>query len=64
MLHRDISAGNMLICPRVEAGEDGVLRVKWRGMLADWELSKPISPDGRETARQVVRTVRRVSFLT
>ncbi|RPD55664.1 hypothetical protein L226DRAFT_617055 [Lentinus tigrinus ALCF2SS1-7] len=57
ILHRDISSNNILICPRVEPDEKGVLRVKWRGMLADWELSKPIAgEDDVETARQVVRT--------
>ena len=57
-MHRDISAGNILICPRVEADEDGVLRVKWRGMLADWELSKRIADkESEEKARQIVRTV-------
>ncbi|KAI0696571.1 hypothetical protein C8T65DRAFT_615307 [Cerioporus squamosus] len=56
LLHRDISAGNILICPRVEEDEHGVLRVKWRGMLADWEMSKPIVENEMQTARQVVRT--------
>ncbi len=64
VLHRDISGGNILICPTVEGDEHGVLRVKWRGMLADWEMSKPIA-ENEETqtgARQVVRTVSLLSF--
>lgn len=57
--HRDISAGNILICPSIAMCEDGKLRVTWRGVLTDWELSKPVTPDGTQlAARQPKRTVR------
>lgn len=58
-LHRDVSAGNVLICPTVVRSEvDGQLRVVWKGILTDWELSKPMTPaNGKLAARQPVRTV-------
>ncbi|KAI0713678.1 hypothetical protein C8Q76DRAFT_467703 [Earliella scabrosa] len=56
IIHRDISAGNMLICPTVVRDEDGVLRVLWKGILADWELSKPLTEVDHHKARQPVRT--------
>ncbi|PIL33392.1 hypothetical protein GSI_04012 [Ganoderma sinense ZZ0214-1] len=46
IIHRDISAGNMLLC----MGEDG----EWYGLLNDWELSKKTdfgSPEGRQPDR-------------
>ncbi|RPD55650.1 hypothetical protein L226DRAFT_598924, partial [Lentinus tigrinus ALCF2SS1-7] len=56
IMHCDISNWNILICPRVEPDEKGVLRVKWRGILVDWELSNPIvSEDNAATAPPVVR---------
>ncbi|RPD55649.1 hypothetical protein L226DRAFT_449507, partial [Lentinus tigrinus ALCF2SS1-7] len=55
IMHCDIITWNILICPRVELDEKGVLRVKWRGILVDWELSKTITDDGHaETAPQGV----------
>ncbi|KAI0806759.1 hypothetical protein C8Q74DRAFT_1320854 [Fomes fomentarius] len=48
--HRDISAGNMVICPTIVKCEDGKQRVTWRGVLIDWELSKPITPDDKQLA--------------
>ena len=57
ILHRDISVGNLLIRLSIVKGEDGKYRVVWTGILTDWELSKPISEDGREIARQPYRTV-------
>ncbi|KAI0806764.1 hypothetical protein C8Q74DRAFT_1341797 [Fomes fomentarius] len=58
IIHRDVSAGNILICPTVIRDEkDGKLRVVWRGILSDWELSKSLVPEGdQEQARQPVRT--------
>ncbi|KAI0291947.1 hypothetical protein B0F90DRAFT_304810 [Multifurca ochricompacta] len=44
MLHRDVSAGNILI------GEDG------RGILIDWDLSKRVTKGVEEKARQHSRT--------
>ncbi|EJF57410.1 hypothetical protein DICSQDRAFT_69542, partial [Dichomitus squalens LYAD-421 SS1] len=46
IIHRDISAGNMLMYK----GKDG----KWFGLLNDWELSKKVdneSPEGRQPDR-------------
>ncbi|TFK81952.1 hypothetical protein K466DRAFT_501216, partial [Polyporus arcularius HHB13444] len=34
-VHRDVSFGNMLICPSVKE-----YAVVWKGLLADWELAK------------------------
>ena len=48
IIHRDISGGNILLCKN----EKG----RWRGLLADWELSKDTSLVS--TQRQVGRTVR------
>ncbi|EJF60929.1 hypothetical protein DICSQDRAFT_170785 [Dichomitus squalens LYAD-421 SS1] len=43
LLHRDISAGNILIYPRVRHGKDGTKRaIVWTGILCDWELAKPV----------------------
>ncbi|KAI0688438.1 hypothetical protein C8T65DRAFT_119812 [Cerioporus squamosus] len=57
ILHRDVSGGNILICPTVVLDTDGKRRVVWKGMLTDWELSKPIPGEGKtESARQPVRT--------
>lgn len=57
--HRDVSAGNILICPTVVTCDDGKRRVVWKGLLTDWELSKPMMPDGTQlAARQPRRTVR------
>ncbi|KAI0324337.1 hypothetical protein GY45DRAFT_1313971 [Cubamyces sp. BRFM 1775] len=40
IVHRDVSSGNILILPKLE--RSGKPYVAWRGLLADWELSKPI----------------------
>lgn len=59
LLHRDISAGNVLILPRLEV-KDGKEVVRWHGVLTDWELAKPyLKVRDREKARQPERTVRR-----
>ena len=53
IIHCDISSGNILILPvfvKHEITDDSALRVTWRGVLADWELSKPI-PHGEEIDR-------------
>ncbi|TBU56117.1 hypothetical protein BD310DRAFT_950353 [Dichomitus squalens] len=43
LLHRDISAGNILIYPRVRQGKDDTKNaIVWTGMLCDWELAKPV----------------------
>ena len=52
ILHRDISAGNLLICEY--KSQDANRRPERRGLLTDWELSKPLDVPG---ARQPERTV-------
>ncbi|KAI0363442.1 hypothetical protein BV20DRAFT_144055 [Pilatotrama ljubarskyi] len=43
ILHRDVSGGNVLILPRlVYDAKTGKTWLKWKGLLADWEMSKPI----------------------
>ncbi|KAH9896049.1 hypothetical protein C8Q73DRAFT_644518 [Cubamyces lactineus] len=43
IVHRDVSSGNILILPKVMYDkQDGHPYVTWKGLLADWELSKPI----------------------
>jgi len=55
VLHRDISAGNIMIVDDDEPNVKG-------GILIDWDLSKVIDPpDERSTARQYTRTVSKVS---
>ncbi|KAJ2985194.1 hypothetical protein NUW54_g10231 [Trametes sanguinea] len=39
IMHRDVSGGNILIYPHVEQGKTKH-RVRWGGLLADWEMSK------------------------
>ncbi|KAI0636344.1 hypothetical protein C8Q77DRAFT_1072092 [Trametes polyzona] len=59
LLHRDISAGNVLILPRLESVSPGSdeLTVVWDGILTDWELAKVV-PSGAsmESPRQPERT--------
>ncbi|KAI0780150.1 hypothetical protein C8Q74DRAFT_1447525 [Fomes fomentarius] len=58
LIHRDISSGNILILPVFvkKPGETG-LRVVWKGILCDWEVSKPIAESkAKEKARQPQRT--------
>ncbi|KAI0333047.1 hypothetical protein GY45DRAFT_376152 [Cubamyces sp. BRFM 1775] len=55
LIHRDISAGNVLIYPKVTVGENGELEEDRVPLLADWELAKRVDePD--EKARQPDRT--------
>ena len=61
IMHRDISAGNILILPVLNADEDGVF-VMIRGLLSDWELAKHIPLDGVVAMQtQPERTVRTFS---
>ncbi|KAI0357239.1 hypothetical protein OH77DRAFT_146372 [Trametes cingulata] len=39
LLHRDVSAGNILILPRLVTDQSGVELVEWCGILTDWELA-------------------------
>ena len=54
VLHRDISAGNIMIVDDDEPNIRG-------GMLIDWDLSKVIDPDESNTAHQYTRTVSKMS---
>ncbi|KAI0631829.1 hypothetical protein C8Q77DRAFT_1074780 [Trametes polyzona] len=57
LLHRDISAGNVLILPRVGTNRAGKEVVSWHGVLTDWELAKEIQEDASQAkARQPERT--------
>ncbi|KAI0641693.1 hypothetical protein C8Q79DRAFT_287183 [Trametes meyenii] len=58
IVHRDVSGGNILIYPKVaydiDTNEAGM---NWSGLLADWELSKPVvEKGGLHRARQPERT--------
>ncbi|TBU26673.1 hypothetical protein BD311DRAFT_698081 [Dichomitus squalens] len=52
ILHRDVSASNILILPTIKSGW-----IYWTGVLSDWELSKFLSGAGKDLkARQPFRT--------
>ncbi|KAI9070131.1 hypothetical protein FKP32DRAFT_1551542, partial [Trametes sanguinea] len=58
LLHRDISAGNMIIRPTLSnaVDENGQKRVMWFGILTDWELAKVIPvATSSEKPKQVPR---------
>ncbi|KAI9062414.1 hypothetical protein FKP32DRAFT_1604275 [Trametes sanguinea] len=55
LLHRDISAGNVLIYPK-QVEVDGKIGEKWVGLLADWELAKQVAkPNAQDAPRQLDR---------
>ncbi|KAI0628843.1 hypothetical protein C8Q77DRAFT_1238469, partial [Trametes polyzona] len=58
LLHRDVSAGNVLILPKLHKLKGGALKVSWHGILTDWELAKvvPKDLDSAQSARQPERT--------
>ena len=58
-MHRDISAGNILIRIVIRSTEEGY-SVNWEGVLSDWELAK--HTDVKMTL-QPERTVRLPSTL-
>ncbi len=46
ILHRDISGGNILIVPafvKSRTQDRSGWAIEWKGLLADWEMSKPLS---------------------
>ncbi|PIL32453.1 hypothetical protein GSI_05155 [Ganoderma sinense ZZ0214-1] len=53
ILHRDISAGNIIIYPKVEI-INGKRSLRWVGLLTDWEMSKRTDQSPRR--RQPERT--------
>ncbi|TBU36902.1 hypothetical protein BD309DRAFT_877454, partial [Dichomitus squalens] len=55
ILHRDITDDNIVIYPGVGM-KDGCRQLLWRGILTDWEISKPIAVGVRPRARQPERT--------
>ncbi|EIW53024.1 uncharacterized protein TRAVEDRAFT_75206 [Trametes versicolor FP-101664 SS1] len=57
IVHRDVSGGNMLILPRTFYHPASKRKViQWLGVLADWELSKPVDDKSPPRARQPERT--------
>ncbi|KAI0645123.1 hypothetical protein C8Q79DRAFT_1119866 [Trametes meyenii] len=59
LLHRDISAGNVIIRPTLvdDPQNPGMKKVMWNGVLTDWELAKVVPKDGsQQRARQPERT--------
>ncbi|KAI9058411.1 hypothetical protein FKP32DRAFT_1273175 [Trametes sanguinea] len=53
IVHRDISGGNILILPKPHVEPNGQIYIRWRGILLDWELSKPNPKEGEKSrARQ------------
>ncbi|KAI0927318.1 hypothetical protein AcV5_007876 [Taiwanofungus camphoratus] len=54
ILHRDISAGNILILQYERRDSDGTTWISYKGLLNDWELSKPFNVE--EGQRQPDRT--------
>ncbi|KAJ2965269.1 hypothetical protein NUW54_g14175 [Trametes sanguinea] len=63
LLHRDVSAGNVIIRPALSPNvdENGKRKVTWTGILTDWELAKIVpEPDAsgkrKEIPRQPERT--------
>lgn len=59
IIHRDVSSGNILILPQVvHVRKTDKYHVVWRGILADWELSKPVgTTEPFMRPRQPPRTV-------
>ncbi|KAH9889438.1 hypothetical protein C8Q73DRAFT_667917 [Cubamyces lactineus] len=55
LIHRDISAGNVLIYPKLVTDKNGSVREARVGLLADWELAKCIDDDD-DGPRQPDRT--------
>ncbi|KAI0663917.1 hypothetical protein C8Q70DRAFT_905386, partial [Cubamyces menziesii] len=55
LIHRDISAGNVLIYPKVTQYEHGNVVVERVGLLADWELAESVG-EKEEGPRQPDRT--------
>ncbi|OBZ74235.1 hypothetical protein A0H81_06328 [Grifola frondosa] len=57
ILHRDISAGNMLMYPVPYTMKLGITIYIWTGLLNDWAFSKPITKLGvADVARRASRT--------
>ncbi|KAI0368182.1 hypothetical protein BV20DRAFT_948573 [Pilatotrama ljubarskyi] len=56
LLHRDVSAGNVLILPTLRMSASGREVVVWRGLLTDWELAKSVAEAENDRARQPERT--------
>ncbi|CDO74185.1 hypothetical protein BN946_scf185043.g237 [Trametes cinnabarina] len=65
LLHRDVSAGNLIIRPSLSSSVDanGMKKVEWHGIITDWELAKTVpvqeehsSTKPQERPRQPERT--------
>ena len=48
LIHRDVSFGNILILPLLQR-VGNKYRVRWKGVLSDWELAKPSDPRLQES---------------
>ncbi|KAI0641591.1 hypothetical protein C8Q79DRAFT_918900 [Trametes meyenii] len=59
VLHRDVSAGNVIIRPQLKEDPErrGWFKVEWVGILTDWELAKVVPEDSqKQVTRQPERT--------
>ena len=50
LIHRDISAGNVLIYPDATPDKNGDVYESRVGLLADWEIAERISENGSGTS--------------
>ena len=58
LLHRDVSAGNVMIRPSLSSMVDGngMKTVEWKGILTDWELAKEVPfpvPNDPEKSKEI-----------
>ncbi|TBU36793.1 hypothetical protein BD309DRAFT_995444 [Dichomitus squalens] len=58
-IHHDISAGNLLLYPKVEDRDPGRRVLRWVGLLTDWEFSEKIDEPrlGRRAERPAVELI-------
>ncbi|KAI9066936.1 hypothetical protein FKP32DRAFT_319262 [Trametes sanguinea] len=60
LLHRDVSAGNIMIRPSLSAMVDGngMKTVEWKCILTDWELAEEVpfpAPNDRDKSKAIAR---------
>ncbi|KAJ2982191.1 hypothetical protein NUW54_g10783 [Trametes sanguinea] len=62
LLHRDVSAENVMIRPSLSSMVDGngMKTVEWKGILTDWELAKEVpfpipNPNDPEKSKEIAR---------
>ncbi|TBU56976.1 hypothetical protein BD310DRAFT_1022212, partial [Dichomitus squalens] len=57
IFHRDITGGNILIYPKIITKKDNTRRLRWVGILSDWEVAKCVATgEERPRPRQPERT--------